>query len=93
MRNFSKYFITGAAVMLMSVSVYAGEVVNSDARIYVNGDEIADASALTYDGYTMVPVRFVAEKLGCTVVWNGETNTVTIKDGNTILSFTEGVKQ
>ncbi|GEM_PF-1646392 len=92
MRNFSKYFITGAAVMLMSVSVYAGEVVNSDARIYVNGDEIADASALTYDGYTMVPVRFVAEKLGCTVVWNGETNTVTIKDGNTILSFTEGVK-
>ena len=30
------------------------------------------------DGRTMLPVRFVAENLGCTVDWNGTTKTITI---------------
>ncbi|MCD8035860.1 MAG: copper amine oxidase N-terminal domain-containing protein [Clostridiales bacterium] len=92
MRGIGKSFIIGTAVMLMSVSVYGGEVVNSNASIYVNGKEIVDASAKIYEGYTMVPIRFIAERLGCQVVWDDENKTVTINDGSTVLSFTEGVK-
>jgi hypothetical protein len=31
------------------------------------------------DGRTMVPVRFVAENMGCSVEWNADTKTVTIR--------------
>lgn len=92
MRSFGKYFITGAAVMLMSVSVYAGEAVASNASIYVNGKEIVDASAKICDGYTMVPIRFVAERLGCQVVWDDAAKKVTVKNGANVVDFTVGVK-
>ena len=59
----------------MSVSVYANDTVGSDSRIFVNGEEIYDASAITYEGYTMVPVRFVGEKLGCRIFWDEQTKT------------------
>lgn len=76
----------------MSVSVYAGEAVESDSRIFVNGEEIYDASAITCDGYTMIPLRFVSEKLGCSVYWDSDTRTAIVKDGATTVKFTEGVK-
>lgn len=90
MKNFGKLFITVGAAALMSVSVYAGE--NIESRIFVNGEEIYDASAITSEGYTMIPLRFIAEKLGCTVSWDSDTKTATIKDGATVVKFTEGVK-
>ena len=90
MKNFGKLFITVGAAALMSVSVYAGE--NVESRIFVNGEEIYDASAITSEGYTMIPLRFIAEKLGCTVSWDSDTKTATIKDGGTVVKFTEGVK-
>ena len=90
MKNFGKLFITVGAAALMSVSVYAGE--NVESRIFVNGEEIYDASAITSEGYTMIPLRFIAEKLGCTVSWDSDTKTATIKDGATVVKFTEGVK-
>ena len=37
-----------------------------------------DAPAFIEDGRTYLPVRFVAENLGATVTWNGDTQTVTI---------------
>ena len=40
----------------------------------------------------MIPLRFIAEKLGCTVSWDSDTKTATIKDGGTVVKFTEGVK-
>ena len=75
----------------MSVSVYANDTVGSDSRIFVNGEEIYDASAITYEGYTMVPVRFVGEKLGCRIFWDEQTKTATIKDASKTVEFTEGV--
>ena len=92
MKTFGKILITGAAAAVMSVSVYANEVSDSYARIFVNGNEVTDASAKTYDGYTMVPIRFVAEKLGCQVVWDDVLSTATVKDDNRVISFTNGVK-
>lgn len=37
-----------------------------------------DVPAQSIKGYTMVPLRFVGEALGCSVDWNGTTKTVTI---------------
>ena len=50
MKKFGKILITGAAVMLMSVSAFAANAVDSGASIYVNGVKIEDASAKTVDG-------------------------------------------
>ena len=43
MKTFGKILITGAAAAVMSVSVYANEVSDSYARIFVNGNEVTDA--------------------------------------------------
>ncbi len=51
---------------------------------YVNGiQKFIDPSNLKVvpeivNGRTMLPLRFVAESLGCDVQWNGDTKTVTI---------------
>jgi len=34
-------------------------------------------------GRTMLPLRFIAEKLGCEVGWDGQTSTVTVTSGGT----------
>lgn len=45
----------------------------------VNGQQIAlDAPAVLYSGRTMVPLRFVAEALGCDVAWNGDTRAASV---------------
>lgn len=38
-----------------------------------------DVAPQIINGRTMVPLRFVTEQLGCQVVWNADTKTVTIK--------------
>ncbi len=55
----------------------------SGLQIYVDGERVqTDASTgvpyITPSGYTMVPVRVVAEKLGADVTWNSETQSVTV---------------
>ena len=92
MKKFGKILVTGAAVMLMSVSAFAANAADSGASIYVNGVKIEDVSAKTVDGYTMVPVRFVAEELGCRVEWKDAEKTVVVKDNGTVINFTSGVK-
>ncbi len=55
----------------------------SSLSIYINGRELqVDLSTgvpyITPSGYTMVPVRVVAENLGATVNWNSTSGSVTI---------------
>lgn len=46
----------------------------------VNGQYVdLDAPARLIEGHTMVPVRFIAETLGCEVNWEDATRTVVIK--------------
>ena len=46
-----------------------------------------DVAAQTVSGRTLVPIRFVAENLGCTVVWNGDTDpqTATVSNSDTTI--------
>lgn len=93
MKNCFKYMFTGAAAMIMSVSVYAGSAVNSDALIYVNGKLISEASAKIVDGYTVVPIRFIADQLSSDISWDDANKAVTVVDGNKVITLTVGSKE
>lgn len=93
MKNCFKYMLTGAVAVIMSVSVYAGETVNSDALIYVNGKVIDGASAKVLDGYTVVPIRFIADRLSCDVDWNDTDKSVVVSDGKTVLTLNVGSRE
>ncbi len=55
------------------------ELVIDSKTAKVNGNEVELASpACIIDDYTYTPARFVAEALGCTVGWDGQTKTVFI---------------
>lgn len=46
---------------------------------YVNGEaKYLDVAPTAINGRTMVPVKFVMDNLGASVIWNGTTGTVTI---------------
>jgi hypothetical protein len=49
-----------------------------------------DVLPVIQDGRTLIPVRFIAEALGATVGWNGDTNEVTIMLGGRNLTFAIG---
>jgi|GEM_PF-3133948 len=49
------------------------------AEATVDGDPILlDVPAQVKDGRTMVPLRFISERLGATIAWDGATNTASI---------------
>lgn len=71
-----------------TVTVMKGETViqlkiNSNTGM-VNGIKKPVAiPAMLIDGSTMIPIRFVAENMNCTVNWNGNINTIEIRTSNT----------
>ena len=57
---------------------------------YLNGEMIVmDTYGILKDRRTMVPIRFISELLGCTVVWNENTSTVVITSPKEITEFPE----
>jgi hypothetical protein len=49
-------------------------------KALVNGKEVElDVPAQIIKGTTVVPLRFVSENLGCTLGWDGKTQTITIQ--------------
>lgn len=53
------------------------QIGNTTATVY--GKQAAlDAAPVIIDGRTMVPIRFIAESLDCTVDWDAENKAVTI---------------
>ncbi|MGD8190484.1 family 10 glycosylhydrolase [Brevibacillus ginsengisoli] len=62
-----------------SIMMTAGE-----KHAYVNGTTVAlDASVQIKQGRTMVPLRFVSEKLGLRVTWKQETQTILLESKST----------
>ncbi len=71
----------------VTVGAYTMQVGNTTVAV--------DSPAYNKDGYIYLPVRAVADALsgeGATVLWNGETKTVTIAFGARIISMTVGSK-
>lgn len=68
-----------------STSVTPAVNVSTDdtIKIYVDGNRIySDADPVIISGRTLVPIRAVAEAMGCTVDWNNYTRTVRIQRGD-----------
>jgi hypothetical protein len=62
-------------------------VPQSDVYVELNGEILGfDTPPIIEDGRTLVPMRFLFEKLGETVEWENDTQTATVnaQDGNTI---------
>ena len=57
---------------------------------YLNSEMmVMDTYGILKDCRTMVPIRFISELLGCTVVWNENTSTVVITSPKDALEFPE----
>ncbi len=68
--------------VILKIGSHAAVVKGNVAAIYY-GER--DVTAYAHDNRTFVPVRFVGERLGATVGWINETQTVTVeKDGHKI---------
>lgn len=69
--------------MLLLLSVAASGTNRYPANIIVNGTTLPSGSAYIEDGTTMIPLRAVAEALGCSVEWDPVTRTVRITSPDT----------
>ena len=59
---------------------------------YLNGEMmVMDTYGILKDRRTMVPIRFISELLGCTVVWDENTSTVVITSPKEVTEFPEPV--
>ena len=57
---------------------------------YLNGEMmVMDTYGILKDCRTMVPIRFISELLGCTVVWDEKTSTVVITSPKDTVEFPE----
>lgn len=65
--------------------------ITNDVKVVINGEKISfDVQPTIIDGRTLVPMRAIFEKLGASVDWDGDTQTVTSVKGNTKISLTIG---
>jgi|GEM_PF-2117385 len=60
-----------------NVSNITLQIGNTTATVY-GKQAVLDAAPVIIDGRTMVPIRFIAESLNCTVDWDAQNKTVTI---------------
>lgn len=74
------------SIILLSGSPNA--YVNSSATVMDKAD--VSIVPLTVYNRTLLPIRFVAEKLGATVEWDSTTSTATINSSGRIIKVTEG---
>ncbi len=64
------------------VPVAKDTMLPTEITVSVDGERVIfDQKPVNIDGRVLVPVRYVVEKLGCEVEWDGVTQTVYIFDG------------
>lgn len=77
-----KVFMTAAAV---AASMVFAAVSAQAVDIKVNGEKIeTETPAVIVDERTLVPLRAVSEALGCDVSWDGDTQGITLTDGDSL---------
>lgn len=75
------YVVAADGSVAESDSLLTKDYINGHIRVQVDGRRIrSDVEPFILNGRTLVPVRFVAEALGCDVQWDGGARTVTITD-------------
>ncbi len=67
----------------------------SEVKINIDGTELVpeDMPPVIIDGRTMLPMRLIAQKLGCEVLWNEETKQAFVMNDDYTVAFTLGSKK
>ena len=61
------------------------------AATYVNGEDVTNEVFTTISNdYTLFPVRYLGEKLGCDVSWNPNDKCISVSKGDTHRDFYNG---
>lgn len=80
------YLLIGVLVgVLASFSLASASGISNVVRLIVNGEDItfhSDVPPQIINGRTLVPARALAEKLGATVEWDEERNSVIVTSKN-----------
>ncbi|MDR1643487.1 MAG: copper amine oxidase N-terminal domain-containing protein [Clostridiales bacterium] len=58
--------------------------------LFINGSIIKNANVTLESGRSLVPLRLISETLGATVGWDEKTSTVTINDGDHMITLVIG---
>lgn len=73
------------AMYLVNTNIKTGNLHN-EITVRLNGETLSfDVPPRIINNRTMVPMRAIFEKLGATVEWNGETQTIISKKGDTTI--------
>ena len=86
MKNIKKLYIVTIFTLGIIISVQSAFATPTDLTVKLDGKAITFPDAKPYvneDSRTMVPVRFIAENLGCKVTWEETREIVIIAKGDT----------
>ncbi|TYQ15039.1 UNVERIFIED_CONTAM: copper amine oxidase-like protein [Acetivibrio alkalicellulosi] len=71
---------------LLTLTIASVSFATNDITVLVNGEKVEfDRQPYIKDGRTMVPIRFISERMGCEVIWQGLAQMVVIRKGDTII--------
>lgn len=106
--NWKKLLLTTLALGLLGATTVYGEQVKMDlfyngkhhayaakeVKIEIDGKEMVpmDMPAVIIDGRTMLPMRQIAQELGCEVNWNEAAKQIYVMRGSDIIVFTVNSK-
>lgn len=71
---------TQTVTITQTPTVISLSIGSKHAQVNGRDVELDSSAAISPEGRTMVPLRFIAEALGQKVLWDGETRTVLLKD-------------
>jgi hypothetical protein len=90
-----KKFILGLScgvALTATTAVYASNSIQAflfPAKVVINGETKNPSQSgyemINYDGHAYVPIRYMAENLGSKVVYDEDSNTITVDDGFNII--------
>ncbi|WP_134687529.1 copper amine oxidase N-terminal domain-containing protein [Brevibacillus migulae] len=96
MKKLVKLAVT-LALLVSITPIGASATSGSNVNVKVNGSMVSFPDAKPYvdssNSRTMVPVRFVGEKLGAIVAWNDKTKTVTMAKDKKVIILPVGEKK
>ncbi|TYQ15031.1 UNVERIFIED_CONTAM: copper amine oxidase-like protein [Acetivibrio alkalicellulosi] len=71
---------------LLTLTIASVSFATNDITVLVNGEKVEfDRQPYIKDGRTMVPIRFISERMGCEVIWQGLSQSVFIRKGETLI--------
>lgn len=91
MKHIAKKVLSTASLLALCASTVSGVFAASAADIHVNGQPLADIQSYQADGFTMVPIRPIADALDIEVNWNAEASRVELVKLPLYVTFAEGI--